>query len=423
MCSSDLGTMLAILVGGLAAWAPAPASAATTTLSALADATVKGGAASSNFGSATTLWLRSDSGTANDGEAYLRFDCSSISASIASARLVLTPTSISLANKLTVRARLVTDAGDGWSEASLTYASRPSDLAATTTVAGGTLAYAKPLALDVTALLGQASNANRIATFHLDLSSSDGKPQISLASREHATAAYRPVLEIVSAEANRAPVALPDTATATAGTTATIPVLANDSDPDADPLSILALSTPAHGSATISAGQVAYTPTAGYTGPDAFSYTTGDGRGGSASATVSVSVVAASTSGDTWPRRYFAPYVDATAWPTFDLAGVARTTGIRYYQLGFIVADGSNRPSWGGYYTMDQGFLLSAIGTLRGMGGDVLASFGGAAGSELATRITDLTALTSAYQSVITTYSLTHVDFDIEGAKIGRAHV
>jgi outer membrane protein OmpA-like peptidoglycan-associated protein len=69
-----------------------------------------------------------------------------------------------------------------------------------------------------------------------------------------------------------------------------IDVLANDSDPNNDVLTITAVSTPAHGTAVISAGGISYTPAAGYSGADSFTYTISDGRGGSASANVAVTV-------------------------------------------------------------------------------------------------------------------------------------
>ncbi|MBK7470521.1 MAG: tandem-95 repeat protein [Betaproteobacteria bacterium] len=67
-------------------------------------------------------------------------------------------------------------------------------------------------------------------------------------------------------------------------------VLANDSDPDGDVLSITAVSVPAHGTASIVGNRVSYTPTPGYVGADSFTYTIADGRGGTASATVSITV-------------------------------------------------------------------------------------------------------------------------------------
>ena len=54
-------------------------------------------------------------------------------------------------------------------------------------------------------------------------------------------------------------------------------------------------------------------------------------------------------------------------------------------------------------------------------GGDVVVSFGGAEGTELALACgDDVDALANAYQSVIDAYGATHVDFDIEGAAVHK---
>ena len=77
-------------------------------------------------------------------------------------------------------------------------------------------------------------------------------------------------------------------------TIATSTLLANDSDPNGDPLSVTAVGSASHGTASLNAQgtEITFTPTAGYTGPASFSYTISDGHGGSASAPVSFSVVA-----------------------------------------------------------------------------------------------------------------------------------
>lgn len=69
-----------------------------------------------------------------------------------------------------------------------------------------------------------------------------------------------------------------------------IDVLANDSDADGDALTITAVSAPANGTAVSAGTSVSYTPAVGYRGEDSFTYTISDGRGGSASATVHVTV-------------------------------------------------------------------------------------------------------------------------------------
>jgi len=91
---------------------------------------------------------------------------------------------------------------------------------------------------------------------------------------------------------NKPPVAQDDSATVEMNSTDNaINVLANDSDPDGDTLSVTAVSMPAHGSAAASATGVVYTPAADYVGADSFTYTISDGRGGNATATVHITVV------------------------------------------------------------------------------------------------------------------------------------
>ena len=98
------------------------------------------------------------------------------------------------------------------------------------------------------------------------------------------------VTVVVSAAPNRAPIAVNDAATTAFGTPVTVDVLANDADPDGDTLSISAVTLPANGAVVISGRSIVYTPAAGYSGPDAFGYTVSDGRGGTASATVAITV-------------------------------------------------------------------------------------------------------------------------------------
>ena len=92
---------------------------------------------------------------------------------------------------------------------------------------------------------------------------------------------------------NHFPLAQNDTATVTDGTSVTIAALANDNDPDGDPLTITAVATPAHGVASIAGSAIVYTPAAGFTGTDTFRYTIADGHGGTAGANVSVTIGAA----------------------------------------------------------------------------------------------------------------------------------
>ena len=91
--------------------------------------------------------------------------------------------------------------------------------------------------------------------------------------------------------ADRAPIARHDAATTLKGTAVTIAVLANDTDPDRDPLTVTSVTAPAHGTAVIrSNGSIVYTPTSGYAGADTFAYVVSDGFGRTATATVTVTI-------------------------------------------------------------------------------------------------------------------------------------
>ena len=71
-------------------------------------------------------------------------------------------------------------------------------------------------------------------------------------------------------------------------------VLGNDTDPDEDALRVVATGAPAHGTASCTAlGACLYTPTAGYAGPDSFTYRVADPEGLEATAHVSVEVTTA----------------------------------------------------------------------------------------------------------------------------------
>ena len=98
-----------------------------------------------------------------------------------------------------------------------------------------------------------------------------------------------------SVTVNTPPTVLDDTAQTAFETAIVIEVLANDSDADGDDLTVTAVTTPASGTAAITADAdgdntlVTYTPQSGYSGADAFDYTVSDGTD-TGTGTVSVTV-------------------------------------------------------------------------------------------------------------------------------------
>jgi hypothetical protein len=88
---------------------------------------------------------------------------------------------------------------------------------------------------------------------------------------------------------NQAPIAVDDSATTPEDTPAVIDVLANDSDPDDNPLTIVAVTQGTNGLVTINSGtNLTYRPMTNYNGVDHFTYTITDGQGGWATSAVSV---------------------------------------------------------------------------------------------------------------------------------------
>ena len=115
---------------------------------------------------------------------------------------------------------------------------------------------------------------------------------------------------------------------------------------------------------------------------------------------------------------WFAPYADVT------LATVPRfqnpaANPSRHVVLGFIVDEAHDRctPTWGGLFTLDQAATLNTrIRQAQTANDQVLVSFGGAQGSELAVSCANPTKLESAYQTVVVRYNLSAIDLDIEGS-------
>ncbi|WP_328747702.1 cellulose binding domain-containing protein [Streptomyces sp. NBC_00285] len=114
----------------------------------------------------------------------------------------------------------------------------------------------------------------------------------------------------------------------------------------------------------------------------------------------------------------FAPYVDTSLYPAFDLLASAAATGVKDYNLAFVTDGGGCTPKWGGVSDLASDAVAGQIGVLRAKGGDVRVSFGGASGSELATTCSSADALAAAYGKAVDAYGLTKVDFDVEGGAL-----
>jgi hypothetical protein len=112
-----------------------------------------------------------------------------------------------------------------------------------------------------------------------------------------------------------------------------------------------------------------------------------------------------------------APYVDMTNSQEGMLDQAARA-GLKAFSAAFVTGSGCT-PIWGDTLPVSNDPTVTGeITRAESEGATPIVAFGGEAGIELAQSCPDLGQLTAAYQSVINTLHVTHIDFDIEGAGI-----
>ena len=116
-----------------------------------------------------------------------------------------------------------------------------------------------------------------------------------------------------------------------------------------------------------------------------------------------------------FPAHYSAPYLQISSADAGDMAADMAASGDKFYTLAFLTPKSGCTPEWedGGD---SVGAFTSQISSLQAAGGDVIISFGGAAGGELAQTCTSVSSLEAAYAKVVSTYHVTRLDFDIEGS-------
>jgi mono/diheme cytochrome c family protein len=151
------------------------------------------------------------------------------------------------------------------------------------------------------------------------------------------------------------PVANDDTASTEQDTAVDIDVLANDSDPTNDPLSVTAFDAASANSGTVActgAGICTYTPPAGFTGVDTFNYTASDGQE-TATAMVTVTVTSPAPVGD--PVAGQAKY-DASCEVCHAAGAHDTTTALGANDLGGL-----------GQALIDAGLLVNDLGTVNAL--------------------------------------------------------
>jgi Glycosyl hydrolases family 18 len=153
-----------------------------------------------------------------------------------------------------------------------------------------------------------------------------------------------------------------------------------------------------------------------------------------AAAVAAISLTAASFTGTTalaaarfhghhhpLPAQVYAPYYETYLAPhTASISTVAQRSGARYFTLAFLQAPkkGSCALDWNGTKSQPLNYYAADIARLRGMGGDVIPSFGGYSadhdGTEIADSCTSVSKIAADYETVVQTLGVTRLDMDVE---------
>ena len=128
----------------------------------------------------------------------------------------------------------------------------------------------------------------------------------------------------------------------------------------------------------------------------------------------------------TLPAHVYAPYFET--WTGDSLTTTAQQSGARFLTLAFLetLSKTSCTLAWNGSKTnlATSNLYADDIASLRGLGGDVIPSFGGwsadQGGTEIADSCKDVNTIATAYEDVITRYGVTRLDMDVEGRSLNR---
>ena len=262
------------------------------------DAQVRSTAAATNYGNLTTIRLREDP-VGDTYRTYLKFNVTGVTGTVSSVKVRLFATDAS-----PNIARVFAVADTAWTESTLNWNNKP----VMGTPELGSAAVPALNAYNEITLSPSAVGGNGVVSFGLTIS---GTNSAIFSSTEGANAP-----QLVVTSSGGPPPNTPPTANATSATTSQdtpVAVALSGNDPDADDcdLTFSIVSGPAHGSlgSIANAGcqsgspntdtaSVTYSPTAGYSGPDSFTYKVNDGTVDSATATASLTV---SAGGDSTP--------------------------------------------------------------------------------------------------------------------------
>jgi len=104
-----------------------------------------------------------------------------------------------------------------------------------------------------------------------------------------------------------------------------------------------------------------------------------------------------------------------------NLTAISAKSGVKKFSLAFITGSGCT-PTWFSQYSIPSENTIKPI--ISSFGSDnVIISFGGAVGTELAQSCGTVAGTQAAYQAVIDYYGVNNLDFDIEGGGLGVSSV
>ena len=84
--------------------------------------------------------------------------------------------------------------------------------------------------------------------------------------------------------------------------------------------------------------------------------------------------------GYNWADKIFAPFIDVSVSPAFDVVGFSNSVGSARYIFGFITAGSDGTPAWSGTSSIKKLDWLPQMQAIRLFGGDAIISLGGPSG-------------------------------------------
>src|ERR1700744_5563153 len=109
------------------------------------------------------------------------------------------------------------------------------------------------------------------------------------------------------------------------------------------------------------------------------------------------------TAAGSYPAHYAAPYLQIDNGDAGDMAADMSASGVKDYTLAFLIPQSGCTPQWeGGGEAV--GPFAAQINSLKSAGGNVIISFCGESGGEIAQTGTNVSSLTAAYANVVNSY-------------------